>query len=110
MPREIPTHIWVGALIRRATMEGAFATIAHKGDMERGDVLVRVVKGRGESTLYGPAFNPDGPTEFERVPAADDAAIDEAIAKRRRADGDLWVIEIEDRAGRHFLTEKVREG
>jgi hypothetical protein len=35
--------------------------------------------------------------------------VDALIAKRRSADRDLWVIEIEDRDGRHFLTEPMRE-
>jgi hypothetical protein len=107
MSREIPAHLWVSALLRRATGAGAFATIVHRGDKDRGDVLVRVTRARGEAALYAPAFRPEGPAEFERLGAEDEAAVDALIAKRRQADRDLWVIEIEDREGRHFLTEKV---
>lgn len=109
MPREIPTQIWVSALLRRASIAGAFGTIVHRGDEQRGDVLVKVTRARGEAALYGPAFNPDGPTEFEPLKAEDEAGVDALVAKRLKADRDLWVIEIEDREGRHFLTEKVRE-
>ncbi len=109
MPREIPAHIWVSALLRRATGAGAFATIVHRGDEDRGDVLVKVTLARGEAQLYAPAFNPEGPSAFERLAVEDEAGVDVLIAKRRSADRDLWVIEIEDRAGRHFLTETVRE-
>lgn len=109
MPREIPAHLWVSALLRRASVAGAFATIVHRGDEDRGDVLVKVTRARGEATLYAPAFNPDGPTEFERLPPEDEQGADALIAKRLKNDRDLWVVEIEDRAGRHFLTETVRE-
>ena len=109
MPREIPAHLWVSALLRRASVAGAFATIVHRGDEDRGDVLVKVTRARGEATLYAPAFNPDGPSEFERLAADDEQAADAMIAKRLKSDRDLWVVEIEDRDGRHFLTEKVRE-
>ena len=109
MPREIPAHIWVSALLRRATTGGAFATIIHRGDEDRGDVLVKVTSARGRARLYAPAFNPEGPTEFERLAPEDEARVDALIGKRLKADRDLWVIEIEDRDGRHFLTEKVRE-
>lgn len=114
MPREIPAHIWVSALIRRAQLAGAFATIVHRGDAERGDVVVKVMHERGRARLYAPAFNPGGPTEFEALPAggadADEAEVEALIAKRLKMDRDLWVIEIEDREGRHFITERVREG
>lgn len=109
MPREIPAHLWVSALLRRAMSAGAFATIVHRGDEDRGDVLVKVAIARGEARLYAPGFNPDGPSTFERLALADEAAVDEAIGKRLKSDRDLWVIEIEDRAGRHFLTERVKE-
>ena len=109
MPREIPAHLWVSALLRRASVAGAFATIVHRGDEDRGDVLVKVTRARGEAQLYAPAFNPEGPSEFERLASEDELAADALIAKRLKSDRDLWVVEIEDREGRHFLTEKVRE-
>jgi|SRR5690242_14057957 hypothetical protein len=108
MPREISANLWVSALLRRASTGGAFATIVHRGDEDRGDVLVKVTRARGEAALFAPAFNPDGPTEFEQLQAGDEAGVDALIAKRLKMDRDLWVIEIEDRTGRHFLTEKVR--
>ena len=108
MPREIPAHLWVSALLRRASVAGAFATIVHRGDEERGDVLVKVTRARSEAQLYAPAFNPEGPSEFERLATEDELAADALIAKRLKSDRDLWVVEIEDREGRHFLTEKVR--
>jgi hypothetical protein len=108
MPREIPTQLWVSALLRRAGLAGAFATIVHRGDEERGDVLVKVTRERGVASLYAPAFNPDGPLEFERLAPEAEGEVDAAIDKRLKADRDLWVIEIEDRDGRHFLSETVR--
>ena len=113
MPRDIASHIWVSALVRRAELGGAFATIVHRGDPERGDVLVKVTRERGHARLYAPAFNPEGPAEFEVLPADDadpaEETVDALIGQRVRFDRDLWVVEIEDRAGRHFLTEKVRD-
>jgi hypothetical protein len=34
-----------------------------------------------------------------------EAEVDAAIARQRGFDPDLWVIEVEDRAGRHLLDE-----
>jgi hypothetical protein len=111
MPRDLPAHLWVSALVRRAELGGAFAVIAHRGDADRGDVLVKVSPTRGRAQLYAPVFALEGPTTFGRVFAeAEDAPetdVDAQIARRLKADRDLWVIEIEDRQGRHFLVEPV---
>lgn len=112
MPRDIRTDIWVSALVRRAELGGAFATIARKGDPERGEAVVKVSPGRGRAVLYAPVFNPDGPPAFEALPKGvedpSEADVDALIAGRVRSDRDLWVVEIEDRDGRHFLTESIR--
>jgi hypothetical protein len=112
VPREINTDIWVAALVRRAQLGGAFATVVRKGDPERGEAVVKVSPARGRAVLYAPAFNPDGPLEFEALPRGvsepSEIEVDELIAKRARSDRDLWVVEIEDRDGRHFLTERIR--
>ena len=41
------------------------------------------------------------------MPLADgeEAAVDASIARQREMDPDLWVIEVEDRTGRHMLDE-----
>jgi hypothetical protein len=33
--------------------------------------------------------------------------VDDYVRRAKARDSDLWVIEIEDRQGRHFLTEDV---
>ena len=112
MPRDLPAHLWTAALLRRAQLGGAFAVVVHRGDAERGDVLLKVLRAPGQARLYAPAFNPDGPVEFETLPAGDadvaEEEVDRLIAGRLKSDRDLWVIEIEDKQGRHFLTEPVR--
>lgn len=115
MDRSLPVNVWVSALLRRAALGGAFATVLHHGDDQRGDVLVKVALPERRAKLYGPAFSPEGPAEFEELkpeghaPAgSEEAAVDAMIERRKRYDPDLWVVEIEDREGRHFLVEPVR--
>ena len=56
----LSTDIWVGALIRRAELGGAFATVARKGDARAGAVLVKVVDRReGTARLYSEATRGD---------------------------------------------------
>ena len=105
----LSTDVWVGALIRRAEQGGAFAMVARKGDARAGTVLVKVVDRRaGEARLYVEAFRGEG----ERVwmqprPGVGEAELDAYAERARRIDPDIWVVEIEDLQGRHFLTEPV---
>ncbi|MEM6627839.1 MAG: DUF1491 family protein [Pseudomonadota bacterium] len=111
LPRDVDTHVWASALIWRAQAGGAFAAVLKKGDPKRGDVLVKVSTMDGRAQVYGAAFSMEGPQAFEKLPAGhtdmSEADADAYLMKRRNQDPDLWVIEIEDREGRHFLTEAV---
>jgi hypothetical protein len=106
---ELKTSFWTSALLRRASVEGAYAALSRKGDGDAGAVLVKVCTLDGNATVYRPIRNMDG----ERVwlPKGPDAEteIDAVIAKRAKTDPDLWVVEIEDKQGRHFLTEPVEK-
>jgi len=108
-PPRLKTEIRVSAQLRRCSAAGAFAHVAKKGDPDAGAVAVKVFIGRGDEgpiarlfiqsmTLEGEAFwrEPfEGPTAESRI--------DEWLAKERRIDPDLWIVEIEDREGRPFL-------
>jgi len=108
----LSTDIWVGALIRRAELGGGFAVVARKGDPRAGAVLVKVLnRSNGEARLLAEATRGDG----ERVwmePAAsrEEPDLDRYIERAVRIDPDVWVVEIEDRQGRHFPVEPVEGG
>lgn len=106
----LSTDIWVGALIRRAELGGAFATVARKGDARAGAVLVKTINRlTGETAVYAEAFRGDGERVWMEPSASrEEAGVDQYIEKSLRTDPDLWVVEIEDREGRHFLTEPVQ--
>jgi len=105
----LSTDIWVGALIRRAELGGAFATVARKGDARAGAVLVKVVDRRaGSARLYSEATRGDGERFWmQPVRSEFEPDLDAYVERAARIDPDLWLIEIEDRDGRHFLTEAV---
>ena len=99
----------MGALTRRAVRGGAFPLAARTGHARAGAVLVKVVDRRaGTARLYSEATRGDG-ERFWMQPVRSEFEPDlDAYAQRAaRIDPDLWVIEIEDKDGRHFLTEAV---
>ena len=105
----LSTDIWVGALIRRAELAGAFAMVVRKGDPRAGAVLVKSVNRRaGECRLYSEAVRGDGERFWmQPVRSAAEADLDAYIERSALIDPDVWVVEIEDLEGRHFLTEAV---
>lgn len=111
---ELKTEFWASALIRRAEIGGAFAAVVRKGDSDAGAVLVKVATLDKRARLYAPARDGEGERIWLDLSAGslgdDEADVDAAIRKRTETDPDLWVIEVEDKHGRHFLTETVDEG
>lgn len=108
---QLDTDIWVYALLRRASQGGAFATVERRGDSKGGSVLVKLVNQRtGEARLLAEATRGDGERVWMRpITSTDEADLDAYITRAVRIDPDVWVIEIADAAGRHFLVEPVNE-
>ncbi|MEZ6013288.1 MAG: DUF1491 family protein [Hyphomonas sp.] len=114
MMDRLPTRLWIEALIRRAEVAGAAGFIVQHGDDQRGDVLLKVARLDGTAAAYVPSIDMDGERIFLNLAAQgvgpDEKQVDEYVTRARKRDSDLWVVEIEDKEGRHFLTEPVEEG
>lgn len=108
----LKSGIFVSALLRRANGAGAFAAVRRRGAEEAGAVFVIVATQDGKAALYGPALpSLDGAPEDEGVrlftqlvpPGSPESDAEARMAREARYDSDLWLVEIEDRAGRCFL-------
>ena len=113
----LKSGIWVSAYLRRCNVEGVFAAVRRRGAEEAGAIFIKVSRLDGTATLYGPApqsaFDDAQPAEriftavlggAAPVPGAD---VEARLARELRFDPDIWVVEIEDRGGRHFLEHVV---
>jgi hypothetical protein len=108
----LSTDIWVAALIRRVELGGGFAMLIRKGDARAGSVLVKVLN-RSDRTvrLYAEATRGDGERIWMRPAVSEqESDLDRYIERAIKVDPDIWVVEVEDKDGRHFLTEPVEEG
>lgn len=109
----LKSGIWVAAYLRRCQVEGAFAAVRRRGAEEAGAVFIVVNRLDGTASLFGPApqsaFDQSQPLErmFTVVlggeTPAPEADIEARLTREVRFDPDVWIVEIEDRAGRHFL-------
>jgi hypothetical protein len=109
--------VWVSAYVRRCFVEGVFAAIRRRGAEEAGAIFIKVNHLDGTADVYGPApqaaLGEDGSLDRLFCPAmkampAPDAETEAYLARQIRFDPDLWIIETEDRAGRHFLDGVVK--
>jgi hypothetical protein len=104
LPR-LKTGLWVDAFLRRCLGEGKFGAVLHKGHEEAGALIVVVNHLDGTHTLLvpppGPAYTEQGERRFEihATEATDWAGTSATIARLRRNDDDIWVVEVEDRNG-----------
>ena len=112
MQARLPALLWIEALVRRAQIGAASAFIVRRGDAERGDVLVKVSTLNQEARLYRPSIDLEGRRIFLDLAVQgigpDELVIDSYVARACDRDPDLWVVEIEDRQGRHFITEPIQ--
>jgi len=107
----LKSSIWAAAYLRRCQSEGVFGAVARRGAEEAGAVFVKVALLDGQAMLYVPApqtvYDDSRPIERLFTPISKqpvpEAAIEERLAKEVRFDPDVWIVETEDRAGRHFL-------
>jgi hypothetical protein len=114
----LKTGIWVAAYLRRCNVEGVFAAVRRHGAEEAGAIFVKINRLDGTGTLYGPApqsaFDEAQPADrlFVALAGHDtpaiEADIETRLAKEIRFDPDLWIVEVEDRAGRNFLDSVVQ--
>ena len=107
----LSTDIWVAALIRRVEMGGGFAMVIRKGDARAGAVLIKLLDRRaGTTRLLAEATRGDGERVWMRpVRSTDERDLDAYLERTVRIDPDVWVVEIEDNRGRHFLVETVED-
>ena len=108
VPR-LKAGIFVRALLRRAEVEGASAFIVRKGAEEAGAVILAVSRLDGTCLLLNQARDGKGNLVWAR-PLGDWGEEGKArvwLDKQIKFDPDLWIVEIEDRAGRAFVDEPI---
>jgi len=112
----LKSAIWVGAYVRRCHVEGVYAMVRRRGAEEAGAIFIVLNRLDGTADLYGPApqtaFDEAHPSDrafsaiLKQRPAPE-ANVDARLAREVDFDPDVWIVEVEDKAGRHFLDEVV---
>lgn len=100
----------VGALRRRAEAAGGFCMILHRGDETSGAILLQTLDQGRDTGLFERV--PDYAGGYHLVPCgpgsgADADMVAQYLARRRHADPDLWIIELDIAQAKRFAAETI---
>lgn len=105
-PPRLTAGFWVRAYLARLRLADIPAYVVARGDPTAGAVLVKLATLDGRARAHQRGFDlASGGRVWMVLAEGAEAEVDAAIARARRHDPDLWVIEVEDRAGRTLLDE-----
>jgi hypothetical protein len=102
----LTADIWVSAYLTRLRLSEIPAFVVQRGDATAGAVLIKLNTLDGHACCYQRSFDlMTGERKWVVLTDAAEPDVDASIAKQRSFDPDLWVIEVEDKKGRHLLDE-----
>lgn len=106
MQPRLATSLWVSAYLARLRLADIPVYVTAKGDATAGAVVVKCATLDGRAKAWQRSYDLLNDRRIWVVLAdGDEVEVDVAIGRARRGDPDLWVIELEDSAGRSLLTE-----
>lgn len=102
----LTTDFWVRAYLARLRLADIPAYVVAHGDDTGGAVLVKLSTLDGAARVFQRSFDlVSGERCWIQLREGSEEEVDASIRRQREMDPDLWVIEVEDRAGRHLLDE-----
>ena len=101
----------MAAYLRRCQSAGVFGAVRRRGAEEAGAVFVKIATMDGSAMLYVPApqtvYDDSRPIERLFMPVSPnpmpEQSVEDRLTREVRFDPDAWIVETEDKAGRHFL-------
>jgi hypothetical protein len=104
----LPAHLEAGAILRLAESEGGFATVLAKGERDAGTILLVTLCRGADGVLYERMPQLDGSRKFiaaKRENPENPSEFSEYLARRRRQDDDVWLIEVDIADRERFVAQ-----
>ncbi|MBC8240790.1 MAG: DUF1491 family protein [Alphaproteobacteria bacterium] len=112
MQPRVTAELWVKAHIRKCNVHAIPAMVVRRGDSTAGAIFIKVNHLGSGCMVLAPTNSLDGGRQWRRAigeALVPDAEADAYIARQLNMDPDLWVLEIEDREGRHLMEDIILE-
>ena len=104
------SDIWVAAFLRRCGSQNIPVFLRRRGAAEAGAIFVKIDRLDGTAALFAPAPQSEARDDVARLFVRahredwiESAQIEAKIAREIDFDSDLWIVEVEDSAGRILL-------
>ena len=102
----LTADIWVSAYLTRLRLAAIPAFVVARGDATAGAVMVKLNTLDWRACCYQRSFDlMTGERSWVILAQGAETDVDQSVQRQRAYDPDLWVIEVEDRQGRHLLDE-----
>lgn len=101
----LTAEFWVQAYLTRLRLADIPAFVTERGDATAGAVLVKVNTLDGKACAFQRSYDAQGERVWVVLEEGLDETVEATLKRQRSFDPDLWIIEVEDRAGRHLLDE-----
>lgn len=103
--------LWVQAYMMRCQIEGIPVYVEARGDGTAGAVIIKLCTLDGQACAYERRYDLMRDTRsWEVLIDGPEPEVDAALARARSRDPDLWIVAVEDRAGRHLLDAPGLDG
>ncbi|MEM6635976.1 MAG: DUF1491 family protein [Pseudomonadota bacterium] len=102
----LTAEFWVQAYLARLRLSDIPAFVTRRGDETAGAVLVKMNTLDGRASIFQRSFDlATGAREWQVLAEGEETEVDASIKRQCGFDPDLWIIEVEDKNGRHLLDQ-----
>ncbi|MEP6342508.1 MAG: DUF1491 family protein [Maricaulaceae bacterium] len=99
--------IWIDALRRRAETSGAFVMVIKSGDPDGGSIAVQTLSQDEKVSLYTAQTQIDGSRAWAEQANLTPEEVAKRLSSLKKMDEDIWIVEVMDGQGRHFINEPI---
>ena len=97
MSVRIASAVWVQAFLRRCDLAAVPVYVVRRGDANAGTIWLKIVNATATISVLQVSRDDD---TFTMHKVVDETDADHYLARQEIYDPDLWIIEVDDRAGR----------
>lgn len=106
LDQRLPAHLEVSGLLRAVAGEGGFATVIAKGERDAGTLLIICCEHGTNARAYERMPRADGtrgwaPSKSQDIENTHE--FQEYLDRRKRQDGDLWIVELDIANAERFI-------